>query len=165
MHEKYDGQLDPLVIDDVFEQMKYDYAKSESQIDAIIDDPDFQRVPQRKVKKTEEEVDDLLFQNLLDPQYKDFRAEATNYYDKRKECFEKAKAAHHRKDYHSAQVYSEEAERWSRKLKEANTRASHMIIDNRKEDLEQYNQVRKFYVDFLRKFQFLYCSLIFTIFT
>ena len=71
------------------------------------------------------------FQTYTDPDYQDFRAEATMHYNLRHECFQKAQEAHRRGMKDVASFYSQQGHVHSQKLREANQRAGETILAHR----------------------------------
>ncbi|XP_071786915.1 uncharacterized protein [Asterias amurensis] len=71
------------------------------------------------------------FQSVSNPDYVDYRAEATQHYRQRHEAFQKAAAAYKRGFKDLASFYSQQGHLHTEKMKEANQRASEVILTSR----------------------------------
>lgn len=78
-----------------------------------------------------EEADSDGYQAIKDPDYADYRAEASLHYRLRQECFAKAQKAHCRGHKSVAVFYSQQGSLHTEKLKAANMRAAEMIVEQR----------------------------------
>ncbi len=71
------------------------------------------------------------YQTLEDPNYQDYRAEASMHYKLRHECFQKAQEAYRRGMKGAAAFYSQQGHLHTQKLREANKRAAGNITERK----------------------------------
>lgn len=74
--------------------------------------------------------DDPDYQGLDDPDYHDFRAEASMHYRLRQELYQKAQEAYRRGMKNVASFYSQQGHLHTEKLREANQRAAEKILSH-----------------------------------
>ncbi|KAI8502920.1 NEDD4-binding protein 2 [Branchiostoma belcheri] len=79
------------------------------------------------------------FQETEEPDYEDFRTEATIHYKQRQECFQKAATAYQKGQKELAFYYAQQGHLHTDKLREANRRASEKILELKNAGLDQLN--------------------------
>ncbi|XP_064636419.1 uncharacterized protein LOC135493227 [Lineus longissimus] len=79
------------------------------------------------------------YQTFEDPDYQDYRAEATLHYNIRCECFQKAQEAHRRGKKQVATFYSQQGHMHTEKIRAANKRASEKMLEHRSGKLQKSN--------------------------
>eukprot|EP00057_Strongylocentrotus_purpuratus_P005540 XP_003731200.2 PREDICTED: NEDD4-binding protein 2 [Strongylocentrotus purpuratus] len=88
--------------------------------------------PARRKAKGQSDSTDGQFQSTEQPDYEDYRAEATLHFKQRDECFKKAAKAYHAGQKELAVHYSNQGRLHSMRLKEANRRAAELILVQRR---------------------------------
>ncbi|XP_016145047.1 NEDD4-binding protein 2-like isoform X2 [Sinocyclocheilus grahami] len=137
--------IDRHFLRDIFRDHNYSLEQSEQFLHALLDDGPVKNVvapepaPQRngahrtpskerRWKPRDGEAEAAQFQDSEDPEYKDFRTEATLQRHQQIECFNKAAEAHRQGRKDVASFYAQQGHTHGEKMREANHRAAMQIF-------------------------------------
>ncbi|XP_071478990.1 uncharacterized protein [Diadema antillarum] len=150
LYEAY-PDVDKSVLEEIFKANSYDLRHTKWEVNAVYREPAepvknvyspgaLERMQRRRQNSpARQKVDgddssDGQFQSREQPDYDDYRAEASLHYRQRNECFKKAAKAYHSGQKELALHYSTQGRLHSMQLKEANVRAAALIVQQRRQE-------------------------------
>ncbi|KAK3507445.1 hypothetical protein QTP70_020638 [Hemibagrus guttatus] len=135
--------IDRHFLRDIFRDHNYSLEQTEQFLHTLLDDEPVRtvvasesvpennekhRVPSKE-RKQKSEIDLAQFQDIEDPEYEDFRTEATLQRQRQQECFDKAAEAYRQGRKDVASFYANQGHLHGQKMKEANHRAAVQIFE------------------------------------
>ncbi|XP_060720450.1 NEDD4-binding protein 2 isoform X3 [Tachysurus vachellii] len=135
--------IDRHFLRDIFRDHNYSLEQTEQFLHTLLDDEPVRTVAatesvpgnnekrrvSSKERKQKNVIDSVQFQDIEDPEYEDFRTEATLQRRRQQECFDKAAEAHRQGRKDVAVFYANQGHLHGQKMKEANHRAAVQIFE------------------------------------
>ncbi|XP_031573521.1 NEDD4-binding protein 2-like isoform X2 [Actinia tenebrosa] len=136
--------VDPLALKELFEANRYELQPTISMVETSCNlqakPPVFQEKQGNWNSRSHDDGHGELkteFQELQDPDYEDFRAEANTHYKLRDECFRKAAFAFSKKQGQLAQFYASQGHMHTEEIRQANRRAAARILEHKNSNGDQ----------------------------